>query len=102
SGYYPAASALAPICPPTMQKPAAKIATVTKTAECPSWPVAPTANTAAKYTSASARNEKPSMTLPSATVPTTPPICSIEPITAACDNDAPKSLSTVGNQFDRK
>ena len=42
--------------------------------------MAPTANTATKYTSASARNEKRSMMLPSAKVPTTPPTCSIEPI----------------------
>ena len=39
------------------------------------------------------------MTLPSAKVPTTPPTCSIDPITAASDTDAPRSLSTVGSQF---
>ena len=70
--------------------------------EWPSWPIAPTANTATKYTSASARNEKRSMMLPSAKVPTTPPTCSIDPITAAADTEAPRSLSTVGSQFDRK
>ncbi len=85
-----------------MQNPAAKIAMVTKTTECPSWPIAPTAKTAMKYTSASARNEKRSITLPSANVPTTPPTCNIDPIAAAEDTDAPRSLSTVGSQFDRK
>ena len=70
--------------------------------ECPSWPIAPTANTAMKYTSASARNEKRSMMLPSAKVPTTPPTCSIDPIAAASETEAPRSLSTVGSQFARK
>ena len=42
------------------------------------------------------------MMLPSANVPTTPPTCNIEPIAAAADTDAPRSLRTVGSQFDRK
>ena len=42
------------------------------------------------------------MMLPSAKVPTTPPTCSIDPIAAAADTDAPRSLRTVGSQFDRK
>src|SRR5882762_11201886 len=85
-----------------MQNPSQKIAMVTNTTEWLSWPMAPTANTAAKYTSASARNEKRSMTLPSANVPTTPPTSNIDPIAADSDTEAPRSLSTVGSQFDRK
>ena len=34
--------------------------------------------------------------------PDTPPTCNIDPIAAAEDTDAPRSLSTVGSQFDRK
>src|SRR6202171_6427238 len=85
-----------------MQNPAAEMAMVTKTTEGPIWPIAPTAKTAMKYTSASARNENRSMMLPSANVPSTPPTCNIDPITAASDTDAPRSLSTVGSQFERK
>src|SRR6267142_2570976 len=64
--------------------------------------MAPTANTAPKYTSASARKEKRSIRLPSAKVATTPPTCSIDPITTASETEAPRSLRTVGSQFDRK
>ena len=42
------------------------------------------------------------MMLPSAKVPTTPPTCSIDPIAAEADTEAPRSLSTVGSQFARK
>jgi hypothetical protein len=42
------------------------------------------------------------MKRPSVKVPTTPPICSIAPMMAASDTEAPRSFSTVGNQFDRK
>ena len=37
-------------------------------------------------------------TVPSAT----PPSCSSDPIAADHETDAPRSLSTVGSQFDRK
>jgi len=77
---------------------------VTKTTMSePSWPIAPTAKTAAKYTSASARNEKRSMMLPERKRPR--PLrrsaTSIRSL-AAEDTDAPRSLSRVGSQFDRK
>src|SRR5207237_9385348 len=101
-GQNAAASALAAIWPPTTQNPAAKIAMVTNTTEWPSWPIAPTAKTAMKYTSASARNEKRSIMLPSAKVPTTPPTCNIDPIAADEATEEPRSLRTVGSQFDRK
>src|SRR3954451_16527247 len=101
-GEKPAASALAVFWPETTQKPAAKIAIVTNTTEWPSWPIAPTAKTAIKYTSASARNEKRSIMLPSAKVPTTPPTCNIDPIAAEDATEEPRSLRTVGSQFDRK
>ena len=94
---------MAAIWPPTMQNPATKIAMVTKTAEWPSWPIAPTANTAdeihqrqrAKREAVddAAKRESPDH---AADLQHRPDHA------AAAETEAPRSLSTVGSQFDRK